>query len=79
MKKRLVVAVLMGSILTGCGNKQVFDTKQTFTKATISLGNKTIEVEIDKWKGYEDTSIQIIAKDGTVYLTDLKNVILEGK
>jgi len=67
-------------MLTGCGNRQTFDTKWTFTKATINLGDKTIEVEVDTWKDYtDDTSVQIVAKDGTVFLTDIKNVILEGK
>lgn len=79
MKKILAIAVFIGSILTGCGNKQIIDNKWTFTKATINLGENTIEVEVDKWRDYDDNSIQITAKDGTVYLTDLKNVILEGK
>jgi hypothetical protein len=82
MKKGLLVLLLAGSIiLAGCGNRQLIDTKWTFNKAKISIGNEIIEVEVKSWLDYEngDTSIQIVAKDGTVYLTDKKNVLLIGK
>lgn len=82
MKKGLLILLLSSSImLAGCGNRQIFDTKWTFTKAKITIGNEMIEVNVKAWKDYDngDTSIQVVADDGTVYLTDKKNVLLIGK
>jgi len=81
MKKVLLVAALLGVLaLTGCGNRQVIDTNWTFTKAKIVIGNETIEVNVKSWRDYQnDTQIQIVADDGTVYLTDKVNVLLIGK
>ena len=81
MKKRLLVAVLAVTTvlgLTGCGNKDMFDTNYTFDRAIIALPNgEVVEVEIDKWTDYEDgDQLQIIAKDGTVYLTSTLNCTL---
>lgn len=58
------------------GNKSWLDIKFEFTKAYIDLGDKTIEVEIDRWLDYEGEQIQIIAKDGSVYLVSSFNTIL---
>jgi len=82
MKKGILILFITGSvILTGCGNRQILDTKWTFTKAKISIGNEMIEVNVKSWKDYDngDTSVQVVATDGTVYLTDKKNVLLMGK
>lgn len=79
MKKKIISALFIATtllVLTGCGNKQILDTNFTFTKATIILGSKEIEVEVDTWRDFDDTTIQIKAKDGTVYLTDVKNVLM---
>jgi hypothetical protein len=81
MKKGLIILVLAGAfMISGCGNRQMIDTKFTFTKAKIVIGNETIEVKVKSWRDYEnDTHLQVIAEDGTVYLTDKKNVLLIGK
>lgn len=81
MKKLLAALLLTSAVfLSGCGNKQIFDTNFTFTKAKIVMGNETIEVNVKSWKDYEnDTQIQIIAEDGTVYLVDKANILLIGK
>lgn len=82
MKKGLLILLITGSmVLAGCGNRQIIDTKWTFTKAKITIGNQMIEVNVKSWKDYEngDTSIQIVADDGKVYLTDKKNVLLISK
>lgn len=79
MKRKILtlcLSTLLSLSLISC-NRQVIDTTWKFNKAIILLGDETIEIEIDSWMDYdEDTSIQIKAKDGTSYLTDLKNVIL---
>ena len=82
MKKGLLILFVTSTIvLAGCGNRQIIDTKWTFTKAKIAIGNEMIEVNVKSWKDYDngDTSIQVVAEDGTVYLTDKKNVLLIGK
>jgi hypothetical protein len=82
MKKGILILLIIGTVmLTGCGNRQILDTKWTFTKAKISIGNEMIEVNVKSWKDYDngDTSVQVVATDGTVYLTDKKNVLLMGK
>lgn len=73
-----IIALSLTTLLTGCGNKTLFDTKWTYKQAKIFLGDETILVDVKSWTDYDDTSVQIITKDGQVYLTDLKNVILMG-
>lgn len=73
-----VLALSLTVLITGCGNRAVFDTQWTFKKAKIFIGDEVIEVEVKKWSDYDDTSVQIVAKDGQVYLTDIKNVVLMG-
>lgn len=81
MKKKLIATTILLSIfLTGCGNRQVLiDTHWTFTKAKIDFGGEIIEIEIESWKDYDDTTIQLVDKDGNVYLTDIKNVLMTNK
>jgi len=78
MKKRLlVIGLLCGVLLTGCGNHALFDTVYTFDKAIINLGNgEVIEVDVKSWEDYEGEQLQIIAEDGTVYLTSSYNCTL---
>lgn len=77
MKKKLLLSSMLISILllVGC-NRQLIDTSWNFDKAIIILGEERLEVEVDSWKDYDDTTIQIKTKDGKVYLTDVKNVLL---
>lgn len=58
------------------GNKSWIDTQYRFTKAYITTGDKVIEVDIKKWNDYEGEQIQIISKDGTVYLVSSFNTVL---
>lgn len=81
MKKKVLLAILTVTTilgLTGCGNKDLWDTNYTYDRAIIGLPNgESVEVEIKQWKDYEDgEQIQIIAKDGTVYLTSSLNCTL---
>lgn len=71
----LVIAAAGLFILTGC-NKQIIDTTYTYNKAIVYLGNEKLEIEIKKWNDYEGEQIQIVAKDGTVYLVSMNNTIL---
>ena len=75
MKKVFIVIALIAAmvmLLVGCGNKDWFDTQYTYDKAIIELANgEVVEVNIKSWTDYENgEQLQIIAEDGTVYLTN---------
>lgn len=81
MKKKLFVSLLTATTvlgLTGCGNKDMWDTNYTYDKAIIALPNgEVVDVDVKQWTDYSDgDQIQIIAKDGTVYLTSTLNCTL---
>lgn len=80
MKKLITLAVVSAMLLavTSCGNMNLLDTNYTFTKAIIAMPDGTsLTVEIDQWKDFvESEQIQIIAKDGTVYLVSTFNAVL---
>lgn len=71
MKKLLIIGLSLSLTfgLSACGNKQLFDTTYTFDRAIIKLANdEVIEVDIKSWTDYDGEQLQIISKDGTVYL-----------
>ncbi|MGU9008008.1 hypothetical protein ACV3YZ_14645 [Clostridium perfringens] len=47
----------------------------TFQKAIIFIGNEKIEIDIDYFY-IDDSTTRIESKDGKVYITDIKNVVL---
>lgn len=70
MKKLIVLVVLFAVLMTGC-NRSIADVTYAYDRAIIKLANdEVIEVKIRKWCDYEGEQIQIIAEDGTVYLTN---------
>lgn len=78
MKKKLIALTILlsATLFVGCGNRQIFDTTWKFDKAVIAFDGERIEIEVDSWKDYDDTTVQIKSKDGKVYLTDIKNVLM---
>lgn len=81
MKKKvlgIMLAVTIVGGLTGCGNKDMWDNNYTYDRAIIVLPNgEVVDVEVKQWRDYEDgDQLQIIAKDGTVYLTSTLNCTL---
>ncbi|EGT3601446.1 hypothetical protein ACV3N8_14780 [Clostridium perfringens] len=47
----------------------------TFQKAIILIGNEKVEIDVD-YCYVDDSTTRIESKDGKVYLTDTKNVLL---
>ncbi|MGU8770598.1 hypothetical protein ACV3RY_15330 [Clostridium perfringens] len=47
----------------------------TFQKAIIFIGNEKVEIDVD-YCYVDDSTTRIESKDGKVYLTDTKNVLL---
>lgn len=78
MKKILAALILMVMMVTmvGCGNVQVIDTKWDFDTAIITVGDEVKTVKVDKWKDYEGGVVQVVDKDGNVYMTSYTNVVL---
>ena len=82
MKKKIITAlILAGLILANCtscdGNKDMWDTNYSYDYAIVAFPNgETKTIEIKKWCDYEGEQIQIIAKDGTVYLVNSVNCVL---
>ena len=79
MKKVLCSLLIggLGILVVGCGNQQLLDTEYTYNKDIIGFTDGSVkEITKKKWNGYDDTSVLTIGKDGEVYLTDLKNVVL---
>ncbi len=71
----VLLFIVIMFILDSCGyNKQIIDLNYKFDKAYIeNIG----EIEIKNWNDYENSDmVQVIANDGTVYLTHSSNVIL---
>lgn len=73
----LIITLLLVITLSGCGNKQIFDTTYKFDRAIISLPNgEIIEGKIDSWTDYEDgDQIQVVI-GGVVYLVHSSNIAL---
>lgn len=75
----LVAAMVLSMVfgLSGCGNKQLFDTTYTFNQAIIYLPNGTIvNGKVDSWTDYEDgDQIQVVI-DGKTYLVHSSNIAL---
>ena len=72
MKKKIVammIASMMILGLTGCGNKDMFDTVYTFNRAIIELPNgEVVEGKVDRWTDYEDGDQIQVTINGTIYL-----------
>lgn len=80
--KRIIVGVMAVivwlTVLVSCGNYDMFDTNNTYTRAIITYGDgQTFDINIKQWRDYGDgEQLQIVADDGTIYLTSSFNTIL---
>ena len=74
----VLVLILTVVILSSCGNRQVgIDTNQNFNKAYINLGGEWKLITVKAWRDFENgDEIQVVASDGTVYLTHYSNMVL---
>ena len=83
MKKIIgvLLVVIFAVFLTGCGNRQLFDTTYTFDYATIysPSGEVIVQGKVQSWNDYEDCDQLQVKIDGIVYLTHASNVILEDR
>lgn len=74
MRKKLATLLsiaALSSILVGCGNRTLLDLNYTYDRAIIQLPDGTvIDTKIKAWSDYDGEQLQIVAEDGTVYLTN---------
>lgn len=83
MKKK-IVALLLGltlaiSTLTGCGNKDVWDTVYTFDYAIIELPNGEIaEGKVQSWCDYEGEQLQVKINGKTYLTSSAKCTLIAG-
>lgn len=77
MRKFIGVGTLViafSAVMLGGCNKTVVDLNYSFDKANIKLQTgESITVDIKSWKDYDGEQLQIISKDGTVYLVNSMN------
>lgn len=79
MKKILISMIIIATMLSfvACGNRQIFDFEYAFDEAIVKMPDgEVLTIEISKWKDYDGEQLQIIAKDGTVYLVSSFNCVL---
>lgn len=82
MKKILAVLVLVVLMvaLTGCGNRDMFDTVYTYDEAVLSMADGTIvRGKVENWRDYEDGEQIQVRIDGVVYLVNSVNITLIHK
>ena len=73
----LMITLLMVITLSGCGNKQIFDTVYGYDKAIISLPNGDIvEGKVDSWTDYEDGDQIQVKINGVTYLVHSSDIVL---
>lgn len=76
MLKKILAVGMIALALSGC-NYQAIDLNYNYDYAIINIDGEYQKIEIDGWRDYEDgEQLQIIAKDGTVYLTNSFNCTL---
>jgi hypothetical protein len=80
MKKIIVIVLallVLTTTLTGCGNKQWFDTTYNFDRAIISLPNgEVVDGKVDSWTDYEDGDQIQVKINGKTYLVHSSDVVL---
>lgn len=76
----LVIFSIFKSIYSRtAGNKTAIDLKYKYEKAIVYMNGEKLELDIDTWSDYDGEQLQIITKDGTVYLISSFNTILIGE
>lgn len=82
MKKILAVLVLVVLMvaLTGCGNRDMFDTVYSYKEAVLSMADGTIvRGKVENWRDYEDGEQIQVKIDGVTYLVNSVNITLIHK
>ena len=69
--------IAMAGLLSGCGNKQIFDTTYSYERAILSLPNgEVIEGKVQSWKDFDDGDQIQVKIDGKQYLVHSEDIVL---
>ncbi len=71
-----LAALCIASTLTGCGNKDMFDSEKGFNFALESNNEIVSVVGLDKYYDYSGEQMQLVTHDGLVILTSARNTEL---
>ena len=67
----LIAAAMVSISVSGCGNKDLWDTVYTYDYAIIQLQNgEVVEGKVEKWSDYEDGDQIQVTIDGKTYTFD---------
>ena len=75
--KKLIAGIGIAFAVCGCGNLDIIDTNYTYDTALVKWPDGSVKkIEVEQWTGYEGEQIQIIGKDGKIYLISMNNAVL---
>ena len=75
--KKLIVGIGIAAALCGCGNLDMFDNNFTFDTALVHWPDGTMKkIQIKQLREFKGEQIQIIGKDGKIYLVSMNNAVL---
>lgn len=76
----VALAIVLSGVLTGCGNKDMWDTVRTFDEAIVCLADDTIvRGKVQSWTDYEDGDQIQVKIDGVTYLVHSTDCTLMAK
>lgn len=76
----VALAIVLSGVLTGCGNKDMWDTVRTFDEAILRLADDTIvRGKVQSWTDYEDGDQIQVKIDGVTYLVHSTDCTLMAK
>ena len=78
--KKLIAGIAIAIAACGCGNLDILDTNFTYDVALVKWPDGTMkEIQVKQWADYEGEQVQVIGKDGAIYLISMNNAVLIRK
>ena len=78
--KKLIAGIAIAIAACGCGNLDILDTNFTYDVALVKWPDGTMkEIQVKQWSHYEGEQVQVIGKDGAIYLISMNNAVLIRK
>ena len=78
--KKLIAGIAIAIAACGCGNLDILDTNFTYDVAMVKWPDGTMkEIQVKQWSDYEGEQVQVIGKDGAIYLISMNNAVLIRK
>lgn len=78
--KKLITGIAIAITACGCGNLDILDTNFTYDVALVKWPDGTVkEIQVKQWSDYGGEQVQVIGKDGAIYLISMDNAVLIQK